>query len=344
MFLFFLLALARVQGNPIGRNETTSSPELGYTKPHRPITESAFNVSAGPSNCTEQTTARVEKQPKPDNMFLFRFIYKELQNMPSNQNVTEIRKYSMEADGTLPQELSTVDSMYYQSPRKWLAFKNSSKMNFLRELPHPDINTDQNNPFDQGQANQSYGSVPNYYQGTEIFTKWNRSGKTYLIAELKKHNMLNMPRRNHNRFGAEISAPGNFTALAPSAESNIRVKRQDGENKLKIVQEVYSTLLIGKAYVAKKYHYFRKEVPFEQMFSELTSLNINLRNMNPTGVDSSFREIQGKSAKFLQTKLPRSFAQNSLICAEVAGSVIGWNTIVSENIPILSKTATSDTL
>jgi hypothetical protein len=190
--------------------------------------DAAANVSASLSNCTEQINVKIEKQPKPDNMFMFRFIYKELQNMPSNQNVTEIRKYSMETDSTPPQDLSTVDSMFYQSPRKWLAFKNSSRMNFLRELPNTDIGTDRNNSFDQEQANQSYGSIPKYYQGTELYTKWKRSGKTDSVADPKKHTMLNMPPCNQTLLRAEISVPGNITALAPSAQSNIRVKRQDG--------------------------------------------------------------------------------------------------------------------
>jgi hypothetical protein len=185
MFLFFLLALASVQGNPIGRNETTSSPELEFTK-HHLTTESAFNVSVGLFNRTEPMNVRVEKQPKPDNMFLFRFIYKELQNMPSNQNVTEIRKYSTTANGTPPQDLSTADRTFYQSPRKWLAFKNSHRMKFLRELPDTDIDSEQNNPFYQEQANQSYHSIPHYYSGTAIFRKRNESEKNGFRSKVRE--------------------------------------------------------------------------------------------------------------------------------------------------------------
>ncbi len=105
---------------------------------------------------------------------------------------------------------------------------------------------------------------------------------------------------------------------------------------------IFTTLPVGQAYLVKSFHYFKKAVPFTEMFSELTSLQLNLKSMNPSGTDSSFRELQGKTGKFLATKQMRSFTQNSLTCAEIGGTVTSWLTTVAEQLTVTFKTVTTD--
>ena len=126
-----------------------------------------------------------------------------------------------------------------------------------------------------------------------------------------------------------------------STNNSRRFKRQAPSWKLDI-SNMTSQMTVGQAYIVKKHHYFKKEVPFSQMFAEISSLQLNLRNMNPTDTNDAFIELQGKTSKFLHTKFPKTFAQNSLLCAEAGGKIVGWSTLVAENIASSLKIVTSD--
>jgi hypothetical protein len=272
MLLFFLLAIASVQGNFISKNETVSPSKLEFTSSTHHVTEKTDTVRGNLSNCTEQESVKIvhEERTKPSSMPMFNFIYKALQNIPNNQNVTEVKQYSMQADSMSPQQLYKVDKMFYQSPQKWLAFKNSAKMNFLKSLTATYIGIEDAEYYAE-KLNMNQSNVRNLFfqHGTQPYINWNRSRNTNIsLPQSQEFSMVNTTSRKTALNETDILITANSTMEIFNETSHQRFKRQDDNMKLKIVQEVYSTLPIGKAYVAKKHHYFRKEVPFEQMFSE----------------------------------------------------------------------------
>ena len=293
---------------------------------------------------TEAFPADRDLRDKPADL-LFAIVDEAFANSHGNQNVTEVRPFLETATSAVPADLARLDRIYYTSRQAWIRFTTEDTIQFLRdtdiEEQEEEVEEEDDDflPFEYPLANwQTNISIVPPSTGTEPIQSWT------VLEEVQDD-----PQQEDD-FAKYCNNMTNFANMTSDAKDTVqtylhRQKRDDIEDvKMNAVKEVTSTLPVGKAYIAKKFHYFRKEVPFAQMFAELTSLNFNLKTMNPTGADSSFKEIQGKTAKFLQTKLPKSFAQNSLTCAEIGGSVIGWSTVVTENIPVTLKIVTSDTV
>jgi hypothetical protein len=234
-----------------------------------------------------------------------------------------------------PANLAKLDGIYYKSAKAWHQYRSEANIRPLRDISYVQAAESQESVIGDTLGNPTMATEPsnNIQNGSH----------SAVTANVTAHATPNHTAQ-YPTVSVKLANMTNFTNMSLNHTSLSRQKREGEDKNVEAVKEVISTLPVGKAYVAKKYHYFRKEVPFAQMFAELTSLNFNLRSMNPTGVDSSFKEVQGKNSKFLQTKLPKSFAQNSLTCAEIGGSIVSWSDIVTENIPITTKTATADTV
>ena len=352
MILLLLLACASVQGFPINRDLDEKHPasffrllELASQEPAytERLTEIVpFNttaVSDPPANIAvldktfrkkawlayrAKTKSDIQDGPTDSyTSYLSSLIGDTLANLQEKYLST---KTAQDSSGTLfPHSAARVEESS--------TAQNSSGTLF----PHSAARAGHNN----APTNSSGTLLPRSAAGADLDTPDNSSGTLFPYSAARAE------QSEDNSSGTLLTRSATRTDSDINSNHTVSSRQKRDENSDKNVESVkgiISTLPVGRAYVAKEYHYFRKEVPFAQMFAELTSLNFNLRSMNPSGVDSSFTEIQGKTGKFLQTKMPRSFAQNSLTCAEIGGSIIGWYDIVTENIPITGKIATADTV
>jgi len=93
------------------------------------------------------------------------------------------------------------------------------------------------------------------------------------------------------------------------------------EASVHVAKNVAAATPIGSAYVPKKYHFFRKTVPFGTLFQELASLQLTLRQMNPADAVLEFQPIQGATQKFYKKVVPDHHNRNALACAQISGTI-----------------------
>jgi len=116
------------------------------------------------------------------------------------------------------------------------------------------------------------------------------------------------------------------------------------EASVHVAKNVAAATPIGSAYVPKKYHFFRKTIPFGTLFQELASLQLTLRQMNPADAVLEFQPIQGATRKFYKKVVPDHHNRNALACAQIGGTMADWKTVITEKLPITSPTMTDDTV
>src|SRR5450830_827709 len=100
--------------------------------------------------------------------------------------------------------------------------------------------------------------------------------------------------------------------------------------------------LVSSAYIPKKVHIFRKKIPFQDVAKEITSLQYNLKMLNPSQQNVQVTKIKGQTREFLMTNFARTPSQNALKCAEFDGSIATWELLNTERIPISSQIAVKD--
>ncbi len=128
-----------------------------------------------------------------------------------------------------------------------------------------------------------------------------------------------------------------------------RFKRQapqDSKSNMpkSVYTAAYSFYPVNRAYVPEKTHIFKKTMPFRQVFTEITSLQFNLKYMSPNTDDPTQITIKGRQADFIMTNFPRNPNQAALTCAELGGQIADLKTILTEQLPIRYKILTSDTI
>src|SRR5450830_480078 len=59
--------------------------------------------------------------------------------------------------------------------------------------------------------------------------------------------------------------------------------------------------LVSSAYIPKKVHIFRKKIPFQDVAKEITSLQYNLKMLNPSQQNAQVTKVKGQTREFLMT-------------------------------------------
>ena len=98
-----------------------------------------------------------------------------------------------------------------------------------------------------------------------------------------------------------------------------RRKRQTVES-LKRFINITQAIPMKTLYIPVRMHQFAKQIPFQQVYSQIANLKITLRNLDPAA-NTHTEELQGKEVNYVKSSYPRSMNQNSLRCAERNGYV-----------------------
>ncbi len=119
-----------------------------------------------------------------------------------------------------------------------------------------------------------------------------------------------------------------------------RKKRQTVDSLKKFIN-ITQAIPIRTVYVPVRMHQFSKMIPFQQVFSQITNLELTLRNLDPAS-NTRIEEIQGKEVNYIKSSYPRSMNQNSLQYAERNGYVATITQIVKDRLDTRTPTATRD--